>query len=215
MQSGIRIKTWKTIMKKYDFMQKVYKNQEGDIVFYFNCVPLQLNDIEQPLPHGGWDWALDVSYRSKEKNWNALVGLQVIILKKFLGKGISTFALSEMKKVALENKLNQLIIPVRPTRKDQFPHLSMSDYMDRKNKDGYYEDPWLRVHEKSGAEILYPCNEAMTIEGRIEDWQQWTGREFKESGVYAIEGGLSPIKIDIEYDSGLYLEPNVWVRYRL
>ncbi len=213
MQSGIRDKAWKTVMKKYDYMQMVYKNASGDIVFFFNCVPLYIKDINDSLPHEGWDWALDVSYHATENNWNTLVGLQVVIMKEFLGMGISSFALSEMKKVAIENNLKHLIIPVRPTKKDQHPYLPMSDYMERKTSEGYYEDPWLRVHEKSGAEVLYPCNEAMKIEGSIEDWKQWTGLEFGQSGTYEIEGGLSPVYIDLEHDSGLYLEPNVWVKH--
>ena len=36
-----------------------------------------------------------------------------------------------------------------------------------------------------------------------------------ESDEYVFPGGLAPVTIDREADSGTYWEPNVWMRHRL
>jgi hypothetical protein len=39
--------------------------------------------------------------------------------------------------------------------------------------------------------------------------------EFPGSGHYVVPGALSPVRVDIERDEGLYVEPNLWVRHDL
>lgn len=53
--------------------------------------------------------------------------------------------------------------------------------------------------------------ESMTIQGKVNEWQDWTGLCFQSSGLYIIENALSPVYIDFEDDFGEYIEPNVWV----
>jgi hypothetical protein len=40
-------------------------------------------------------------------------------------------------------------------------------------------------------------------------------RDAAESDEYVFAGGLAPVTIDREADSGTYWEPNVWMRHRL
>ena len=51
----------------------------------------------------------------------------------------------------------------------------------------------------------------MAIQGRINEWEDWTGLCFQSSGLYTIEEALSPVYIDLEEDLGEYIEPNVWI----
>jgi hypothetical protein len=51
----------------------------------------------------------------------------------------------------------------------------------------------------------------MRISGSLQSWQTWTGMSFQSSGEYIIPGALAPIKIDVENDSGEYIEANVWM----
>ncbi len=39
--------------------------------------------------------------------------------------------------------------------------------------------------------------------------------KFPESGWYVVEGALCPIRIDMEKDLGVYIEPNVWVSHEI
>lgn len=36
---------------------------------------------------------------------------------------------------------------------------------------------------------------------------------FPESGAYVIKGALQPIQMNIEHDTGVYDDPNVWMEY--
>lgn len=55
----------------------------------------------------------------------------------------------------------------------------------------------------------------MYIPGTISDWEEWTGLKFPESGDYVVDGALVPVKVDCSKDLGEYVEPNVWVAYKL
>ncbi len=46
-------------------------------------------------------------------------------------------------------------------------------------------------------------------------WEEWTGMRLPSSGSYIIEGGLVPLQIDKETNTGIYIEPNVWRSHTL
>jgi hypothetical protein len=48
-----------------------------------------------------------------------------------------------------------------------------------------------------------------------EEWSGWTGLEFPASGWYLAPGALVPIEIDLEHNVGWYVEPHLWMHYRL
>ena len=73
----------------------------------------------------------------------------------------------------------------------------------------------MRVHSRFGAELASVCAESMTVVGSVEDWEQWTGMRFSRSENRTIPGALVPVRIDLESDSGLYVEPNVWMVHPL
>jgi len=91
----------------------------------------------------------------------------------------------------------------------------MHDYMAWVRPDGLPFDPWLRVHARMGATVMYVAERSMEIPGSVAQWEEWTGMTFRQSGSYEIPGGLVPVEIDIEGDRGLYVEPNVWMRHPL
>jgi len=49
----------------------------------------------------------------------------------------------------------------------------------------------------------------------VSDWENWTGMRFPESGDYVVPEALVPVRIDREVDTGLYVEPNVWMHHRI
>jgi hypothetical protein len=53
----------------------------------------------------------------------------------------------------------------------------------------------------------------MVVHEPIAFWENWSKQRFSESGDYALEGALAPVKIDLERQTGRYEEPNVWVSY--
>ena len=66
-----------------------------------------------------------------------------------------------------------------------------------------------------GARIVKVAPRSMLIQGRVAEWESWTGMKFPEGGAYVVPGALAPIKIDRERDCGQYIEPNVWMEHKL
>jgi hypothetical protein len=118
-----------------------------------------------------------------------------------------------MKESAAADGLSQVIIPVRPSQKSQHPNVPFAEYITWKRTDGQPYDPWLRIHQRLGAEVLTIAPGSMVIPGTIAQWEGWTGTPFPNDGDYAVAGALVPVTIDHEHDSGLYEEPNLWMRY--
>lgn len=77
--------------------------------------------------------------------------------------------------------------------------------------DGLLFDPWLRTHERLGAEVLGIAAESMHIEGAASQWEEWTGMVFPDDGDYVVPGALLPVRV--AEGRGLYVEPNVWMRH--
>ena len=69
------------------------------------------------------------------------------------------------------------------------------------NKNKPYREFWIDVEYDD------------VCEGSIEEWEQWTGMQFPDSGDYVIADALVPIQIDREMNIGRYVEPNVWVHH--
>ncbi len=117
--------------------------------------------------------------------------------------------------MASRTKLTDLIAPVRPTLKSLYPLTPMERYVEWTRPDGTAFDPWVRVHQRLGAEQLQVAPGAMTVRGKVADWEDWTGMSFPESGPYIVGGALQPISIDCEADLGYYADPNVWMRHTI
>jgi hypothetical protein len=146
---------------------------------------------------------------------NMLCGLQVSIHPDFQGQGLSSFLLNAMVALAKEHHLERVIVPVRPSLKDRYPITPIVRYIQWLNDNQLPFDPWLRVHVRAGGVIIKPCHAAMTIEGTIAEWEEWTGMRFFDSGEYIIPGALVPVQMDHDTDLGRYIEPNVWISHEL
>jgi GNAT superfamily N-acetyltransferase len=173
--------------------------------------PIYWNGNINDLP-AGFDEAIETIIE-EDKKPNTLCGLAVVISKEHLGKGISSKIINNLKKLAKSYGYSNLILPVRPTLKSQYPTISMDNYINWE-KDNLPFDPWLRVHIKIGGEILKVASPSMIVRGTVSDWQRWTGMYFGESNKYIIQGALNPVNIDLENDLGEYIESNIWVLHK-
>ena len=90
----------------------------------------------------------------------------------------------------------------------------MADYIARTRSDGLPEDPWMRVHARLGAVTLDVCPTSMVVTGTLDEWREWTGREFAASGPQHVAGALVPVHVDLDQDHAVYVEPNVWMEHR-
>jgi hypothetical protein len=146
---------------------------------------------------------------------NVLCALVIMVPAIEQGRGVSRVALRGMVEIAREHDLEALIAPVRPNWKERYPLTPIERYASWRRQDGLLFDPWMRVHERLGAEILEPEPQSLRITGTVSKWEDWTGMAFPETGTYVFPHGLAPLEVDRERDIGRYWEPNVWMLHRV
>ena len=186
----------------------------NDIVGIGNTIPVHYTDELSNLPAQGLDWAMEKSVHDNERGLvpNLLVAVQILIRTDIRGKGLSYELLNSMKLVARKQGIKLLALPVRPTFKHLYPLVPMEEYIEWTNDKGEAFDPWIRVHTKAGGgQIVSICSESMTIRGKINEWEEWTGLSYQSSGLYTIDQALCPVQIDLANNIGEYIEPNVWI----
>jgi GNAT superfamily N-acetyltransferase len=177
-----------------------------------NCVPLAC-DGPDALPPEGWDWVVETAAAGGSKPRNTLGALAISVPSVHRAKGYARRMIHALLMLAAEKKLRGVVAPVRPSAKADHPFVSIEDYVTWSDGAGRAYDPWLRSHFAAGGKLVGPCARSMVINEKLGFWETWTKRRFEESGRYALEGGLTPVEIDVEQQTGLYEEPNVWVTY--
>ena len=55
---------------------------------------------------------------------------------------------------------------------------------------------------------------SMVVPGTLEEWREWTGLPFDETGPVLVPRALTPVLCDVEHGVATYVEPNVWVVHR-
>jgi hypothetical protein len=116
-----------------------------------------------------------------------------------------------MRDAARERGLVWLLAPVRPTLKQRYPLTRIERYIEWRREDGSHFDPWIRIHEVVGGEIIAPAPNSMVIEAPVADWEEWTGMRFPDDGTYIVPEMLAPL--EVRAGTGVHVEPNVWLRH--
>lgn len=196
-----------------DYQFVLVDKQTDTVVAIANSIPLCWPYPPEDLSDDGWDWALATGLKDLGDGRipNILCALQVVVFGENRGRSISSHVLKAMKLIGESSGLSGLIAPVRPNRKCEYPRVSMSEYITKTDGEGRFFDPWLRVHHSLGARIIKPCPTSMRITGTVDEWEKWTRMKFPQAGDYVVPGALVPVEINVEKNSGVYIEPNVWM----
>ncbi|MCO8270075.1 hypothetical protein M1L60_05650 [Actinoplanes sp. TRM 88003] len=128
-------------------------------------------------------------------------------------RGLAGAVLGELRLRAYAEGLSHVIAPLRPTWKHRYPTVPMAEYATWVRPDGLSIDPWIRTHQRMGAEVLGPARRSMVIAGTVAEWEQWTGMLFPATRDYVVPDALNLVRIDVERDRGVYVEENLWVRH--
>ncbi len=218
LQSAVADMYWENLFTRFSAWQfALWDTNTEQIVAKGNSIPLAWQGDPADLPDGGWDWAFKQSVADHKagRTPHTQCGLQIAIRPAYQGKGISKLMLEAMRAIGKKMGLKRLVIPVRPSMKAVYPLTPMDNYIKWQNDEGLPFDPWLRVHVRNGGKIIKSCHTAMKIGGSIAQWESWTKMRFPESGEYVVSGALSPVKMDITQNEGMYTEPNVWVLHQI
>jgi hypothetical protein len=156
---------------------------------------------------------VETAARSKGARLNMLGALAVSVPAVHRSKGYARLMIRSLIGLAEAKKLHGVVVPVRPTGKVRYPWVPISAYMTWTDDSGRPYDPWLRSHLASGGKMVGPCERSMVVHEPIGFWENWSKQRFPETGPYALEGAIAPVKIDVDRQTGTYEEPNVWVAY--
>ena len=157
-------------------------------------------------------WRAAIRQGFEDETADRLCALAILVDPDEQGRGLSRLMLEHMRGLAFARGW-ELVAPVRPSLKHRYPLTPIERYAERRREDGTLFDPWLRAHERLGAELLGIAEDSLLAEGTVAELEEWCGLAFPESGSYVVEGALVPIEIDRQRDRGSYREPNVWMRH--
>ncbi|MDG6103981.1 N-acetyltransferase [Dactylosporangium aurantiacum] len=170
-----------------------------------------------PLPAGGYDAVLlaaagDTLAGRAGPDVSALFAT---VRPDLRGRNLSGHMLDVVKRNAARLGHTALLAPVRPTNKHLHPTVPMREYVTWRRADGTAADPWIRVHERGGAQFVAVAPHSMTIVAELEQWRAWTGLPLLTPGPTVVPGGLVPVHCDPDRGIATYVEPNVWYRHTL
>jgi GNAT superfamily N-acetyltransferase len=177
--------------------------ENGELLAEGNSVPVE------GLP-ASWREAFPNAFRRGTPD--RLCALAVLVDPDHQGKGLSRLLLEHMRGLAHERGW-ELVAPVRPSLKHRYPLTPIERYVQWRRADGLFFDPWLRSHERLGAELLGIAEDSLVVEGTVAELETWTGLTLPDTGSYVVPGALVPVEVDREHDRGSYREPNVWMRH--
>ncbi|CAI7565845.1 unnamed protein product [Penicillium glandicola] len=133
--------------------------------------------------------------RTRTEPPNALSAISITVSPEYRSKGLADILILAMKQTAMEQGYDALVVPLRPTRKCEFPMTKMADYISwpataapnreiskiaKKTDPNLPFDPWLRKHIRLGARVVKVAPRSMYVEGSAQEWQQWTGVNFTQ-----------------------------------
>jgi hypothetical protein len=108
-----------------------------------------------------------------------------------------------------------LLAPIRPTEKFRYPLASLESYGGQHRADGLPVDPWQRVHARLGVVPVSIEDAWLSVAATADEWSAWTGITMTSSGRYVVPDALVPVHMDAESGVGHYVEPHLWMRYRI
>jgi GNAT superfamily N-acetyltransferase len=203
---------WSRVRSEFPDVQLVlYDDKSDTILGRGQTIPFRWDGTWEDLPDGVDGVLRRVFGEGGEPT--SLSALVAVVDPRHQGRGLSRLIIEGMRNVAARYGLQALVAPLRPTLKARYPLTPIERYLAWRRDDGSLFDPWLRVHERLGAEILGVCPGSLVVTGSVAEWEGWTGMSFLDSGPYVVEGALAPVEIDRERDEGRYVEPNVWMRH--
>jgi GNAT superfamily N-acetyltransferase len=208
---------WSAVYEVFPEYQLVLRDAAtGGHVAHGNMVPFVWDGTYNGLPRSAAEMVhLALEHNRQGLRPTALGALQAVVNPACQGTGVSARMLQHMAGAATTRGYTSLFAPIRPNQKDQYPLVPLANYVGWTRADGLPRDPWQRVHVRLGATPAGVVSRWLSVTASLDEWADWTGLVFPESGAYVIPGGLVPLDVDVEDDTGRYVEPHLWMHYRL
>lgn len=215
LHDAVANESWHHLSEEFlDFQFYVLDPTTDEVLAQANTIPFAWDGDPGTLPDGV-DGVLPLAIRQEAEGVapTTLCALQAVVTKSNQGRGFARVVLEGMHRLAADAGFGDLVAPVRPSWKHRFPLIPMQEYAGWQTQEGLPYDPWYRQHVRVGGHFLHVCPGSMHIAGTVAEWSAWTAQSFPGSGDYLVDGGLVPVRIDLEADRGAYVEPNQWMRH--
>jgi GNAT superfamily N-acetyltransferase len=204
---------YSALLNRHPEYQLCLVNEDvGYPVAMANSVPFACGDLDS-LPPEGWDWVVETAACTNDDPVDMLGALAISVPAVHRLKGYGRFLIRALLDLAKVKGLQGVVAPVRPSAKVRHPWVPISEYLSWTDEKGRLYDPWLRSHLSLGGRLVGPCERSMVVSEPIAFWENWSNQSFESSGAYTLEGAIAPVKIDVDRQTGIYEEPNVWVAY--
>jgi len=185
---------------------------DGDaLIAEAHALPIPWDGTVAGLP-SGWDEGFEHGMTSAGPP-GALMALAISVSPTRQGERLSSRMIETFKDNARAAGLPAVLAPVRPTWKERYPLIPIERYFEWRRPDGSHFDPWIRIHEHVGGELVAPAPESMTMEAPVGEWEEWTGMRFPDDGEYVFPGALATLVV--RDGVGTHVEPNVWLLHRV
>ncbi|MEV0374410.1 N-acetyltransferase [Streptomyces sp. NPDC050636] len=209
---------WSRYFTEFPRFQIILYDQEKDQILAAGRTIPGAWDVTATGLGKGFDEAITTAFAEAEAGVapNALCALGIEIPLQHQGKGLSQVILREMISLAASIGVGKVIVPVRPTWKDQYPLTPIDRYARWQRDDGKPFDPWIRTHVNLGGVVMSSVTQSSRITGTVKEWESWTGMRFPDDGSYVFPAGLAPLQIDHGCGGaggGRYWEPCVWIAH--
>lgn len=216
MQNPLLGERWGALYERFADFQFVLRDGAGTALACGNAIPLGWDGTFDGLPPDIPELlARGTASHAAGETPNALVAIAAIVDRRARGQGVSRQVLERLRAIAAAHGLGDLLAPVRPAGKAAYPLAPFARYVEWRRDDGSPFDPWIRTHWRLGARPLGVAPRTLTIEGTPQEWHEWTGLHFPDSGSYIVAGALQPVEFDLEWNRGVYEDPNYWMRHAL
>jgi GNAT superfamily N-acetyltransferase len=197
---------WDRLYTDFPDFQVALVDGEG-LLAEAHAISLPWDGTLDDLP-SGWDEGF-VRGITSDRAHTTLMAIAISVAPAHQGRQLSGRMIQTFTDNARAAGLSSVIAPVRPTWKERYPLIAIERYLEWRRDDGSHFDPWIRIHERVGGEILAAAPESMTIRAPVADWEEWTGMRLPDDGEYVIPRALATLVV---LDGvGTHVEPNVWM----
>jgi GNAT superfamily N-acetyltransferase len=202
-------KYWDRLYTDFPEFQVALVDDGDELVAEAHAVPVPWDGTLEDLP-SGWDEGF-VRGMTSDRAPTALQALAISVLPERQGQQLSSRMIAVFRDNARAAGLGSVLAPVRPTSKSSYPLIPIEEYIAWRREDGAHFDPWIRIHERVGGEILAAAPESMLMRAPVSDWEEWTGMRFPADGEYVFPGALATLVV--ADGIGTHVEPNVWLKH--
>jgi GNAT superfamily N-acetyltransferase len=164
-----------------EFLFYAWDDEREEVIGVGHAIPAAWDGDTASLPEG-FDAVLEARFAPEPPTPTVLCALGITIAPERRGEGLSRRMIERMSELGRDHGLDTLIAPVRPTLKERYPLTPIDRYVSWRRPDGTHLDPWVRTHERLGADIVKVAPESARVTGTVAEWEEWTEMAFPESG---------------------------------